>query len=164
MDPREVEVVYEVCDMLQVGSRNMANYSLLKEIGRQDKPVILKRGMSATIEEWLLAAEYIVNEGNRGVILCERGIRTFETYTRNTLDLSAVVAVHELSPYPIIVDPSHGTGRRSMVISMAKAAIACGADGVMVEVHPEPERALSDGEQSLDYSGFEKLLNELHSL
>ncbi|MDI6601842.1 MAG: 3-deoxy-7-phosphoheptulonate synthase [Thermoanaerobacteraceae bacterium] len=161
MDPRDIERVYEVCDVLQIGSRNMANYSLLKEIGRQDKPVFLKRGMSATIEEWLLAAEYIAKGGNEDIILCERGIRTFETYTRNTLDLSAVPAVHELSPYPVIVDPSHGTGKRSMILPMSKAAIACGADGIMVEVHPNPEKALSDGEQSLDYMEFEKLIDEI---
>lgn len=164
MDPRDIEKVYDTCDMLQIGSRNMANYSLLKEIGRQDKPVLLKRGMSATIKEWLLAAEYIASEGNEDIVLCERGIRTFETYTRNTLDLSAVVAVHDLTPYPVIVDPSHGTGRQNMIVPMSKAAIACGADGIMVEVHPEPEMALSDSEQSIDYEKFGELLFELNKI
>ncbi len=161
MDPRDMEKVYDVCDIFQIGSRNMANYSLLKEVGRQRKPVLLKRGMSATVEEWLLAADYIAGGGNRDIILCERGIRTFETYTRNTLDLSVVPAVHELSRYPVIVDPSHGTGRREMIIPMSAAAIACGADGVMVEVHPHPAEALTDGEQSIDYAEFDKLLDKL---
>ena len=161
LSQRDIDKIYDVSDILQIGSRNMSNYSLLKDIGRQDKPVLLKRGMSATIKEWMLAAEYISSEGNDDIILCERGIRTFEPYTRNTLDLSAVVAIHQLSPYPVIVDPSHGTGRREMIIPMAKAAMACGADGIMVEVHPHPKAAFTDGRQSLDYGQFDRLLGEL---
>ncbi len=158
MDPRDVEAVGEVADVLQIGTRNMQNFSLLREVGQLGKPVLLKRGMSATIEEWLQAAEYICVEGNPYVILCERGIRTFETYTRNTLDISAIVAAKQLSHLPVIADPSHGTGRRDMIIPMALAAIAAGADGLIVEVHPNPARALSDGAQSLSLEQFKQLM------
>ena len=161
MDPRDVEAVSEVADVLQIGTRNMQNFSLLREVGQLRKPVLLKRGMSATIEEWLQAAEYICVEGNPYVILCERGIRTFETYTRNTLDISAIVAAKQLSHLPVIADPSHGTGRRDMIIPMALAAIAAGADGLIVEVHPNPARALSDGAQSLSIDQFGQLMTAL---
>ncbi|MBM7854649.1 3-deoxy-7-phosphoheptulonate synthase [Desulfohalotomaculum tongense] len=149
MDVRDGELVYRYADIIQIGSRNMQNYTLLREVGQMDKPVMLKRGLSATIEEWLLAAEYILAEGNQQVILCERGIRTFETYTRNTLDVAAVGAVKNLSHLPVIVDPSHATGRRELVAPAAKAAAAAGADGLMIEVHPNPGKALSDGQQSI---------------
>ncbi len=152
-----VGLVAEYADILQVGARNMQNFHLLKEVGKIDKPVMLKRGMAATIEEWLNAAEYIMNEGNFKVILCERGIRTFETYTRNTLDLSAVPVVKHLSHLPIIVDPSHATGKWRWVCPMAKAAVVAGADGLMVEVHPNPKEALSDGPQSLNFESFMQL-------
>jgi len=161
MSDRDVELVYEYADILQIGTRNMQNFSLLKEVGKIDKPVLLKRGMAAKIEDWLLAAEYIVSGGNHRVILCERGIRTFETYTRNTLDLSAVPAVKELSHLPVIVDPSHGTGRRELVIPMAKAALAAGADGLMVEVHPDPPNALSDAAQQLTPAQFLSMVDSL---
>ena len=161
MDPRDVELVSEYADILQIGTRNMTNFNLLQEIGRMRKPVLLKRGLSSTLEEWLQAAEYIMLGGNYEVMLCERGIRTFETYTRNTLDVSAVPAVKELSHLPVIVDPSHGTGRASLVAAMALAAIAAGADGLMVEVHPQPERALKDGYQSLRPDDFQKLMDQL---
>ncbi len=149
MSPEHVELVAAYADMLQIGARNMQNFSLLQEVGRQRKPVMLKRGMMASISEWLGAAEYILAYGNDQIVLCERGIRTFETHTRFTLDLSAVPAVKTLTHLPVIVDPSHGTGRREMVIPMAAAAVAAGADGVMVEAHPHPETALCDGPQSL---------------
>lgn len=158
MDTRDIEMVSKYVDIIQIGSRNMQNFSLLREVGRQDKPILLKRGMTATIEEWLSAAEYIAYEGNDKIILCERGIRTFETYTRNTLDLAAVPIIKNLSKLPIIVDPSHGTGRRELVIPMAKAAIALGADGVMVEIHPCPELSVSDSQQTLDLDEYVKLL------
>jgi 3-deoxy-7-phosphoheptulonate synthase len=148
-------------DILQIGSRNMQNYPLLKEVGMLRKPVLLKRGMMASIEEFLLAAEYILNQGNDQVILCERGIRTFETSTRNTLDLSAVPMLKHLSHLPVIVDPSHGTGHRWMVPSMAKAAIAAGADGLIMEVHYKPEEALCDGQQSLSPDEFSLLMTDL---
>jgi len=165
MSDRDVELVYEYADILQIGTRNMQNFSLLKEIGKIDKPVLLKRGMSATIEDWLLAAEYIVLGGNHKVILCERGIRTFETYTRNTLDLSAVPAAKDLSHLPVIVDPSHGTGRRELVIPMAKAALAAGADGLLIEVHHDPENSWTgDGRQSLLPDQFDLLMKELKPL
>ncbi|MDO9573989.1 MAG: N-acetylneuraminate synthase family protein, partial [Candidatus Contubernalis sp.] len=144
-----------------VGARNMQNFDLLRELGKIRKPVLLKRGLSATIEEWLMAAEYLMSGGNYNVILCERGIRTFETYTRNTLDLSAIPIVKGLSHLPVIVDPSHGTGQRRLVSSMCKAAIAAGADGLMIEVHPDPERALCDGPQSLNPGQFNELMQEL---
>lgn len=164
MDQNLVEDVAAVADVLQIGSRNMQNFALLQAVGQTNKPVLLKRGLAATIEEWLLAAEYILNAGNSRVILCERGIRTFETYTRNTLDLSAVPAVKHLSHLPVIVDPSHGTGRRFMVAPMARAALAAGADGIMVEVHPRPQEALSDGSQSLDPEQFAALVREIRPI
>ena len=164
MDTRKVETVARYADMLQVGSRNMQNYPLLKEVGLSGKPVLLKRGMMATIEEFLLAAEYILNQGNEQVILCERGIRTFETSTRNTLDLSAVPMLKKLSHLPVIVDPSHGTGLRWMVPAMAKAAVAVGADGLILEVHHDPENALCDGYQSLSLSEFGELMSDLKKI
>ncbi len=164
MDVRDLDYLYEQVDILQVGSRNMQNFTLLEELGRLKKPVLLKRGLSATIEEWLLAAEYILSGGNPNVILCERGIRTFETYTRNTVDIGAVPLIKHLSHLPILVDPSHATGKWKMVIPVAKAAIAAGADGVMVEVHPDPDRALSDGKQSLTPENFRKLYEQIEKL
>jgi 3-deoxy-7-phosphoheptulonate synthase len=161
MDTRQVELVASYADMLQVGSRNMHNYPLLKEVGKTNKPVLLKRGMMATIEEFLLAAEYILSQGNMQVVLCERGIRTFETSTRNTLDLSAVPLLKQRSHLPVIVDPSHGTGIRGLVPPMAKAAIAAGADGLIMEVHFRPEEALCDGQQSLDLHEFGQLMKDL---
>jgi 3-deoxy-7-phosphoheptulonate synthase len=157
----DLDAVADVADVIQIGARNMQNFSLLSEVGQLRRPVLLKRGMSSTIEEWLLSAEYILSQGNYDVILCERGIRTFEPYTRNTLDLNAVPLVRELSHLPVIVDPSHGTGRRSLVIAMALAAVAAGAHGVIVEVHPHPEVALSDGAQSLTLDGFRALVQQL---
>ncbi|MHB0913102.1 MAG: 3-deoxy-7-phosphoheptulonate synthase [Armatimonadota bacterium] len=164
MDLRDIDLVMKYADILQIGTRNMANFSLLKEIGIAKKPVMLKRGMAATIEEWLQAAEYIASAGNYDIILCERGIRTFETFTRNTFDVNAIAAVRELSHLPIIADPSHGTGRWSLVSPVAKAAIAAGADGLMIEVHPEPQMALKDGGQSLKPDTFETLMRELRPL
>lgn len=161
MDPRDIKEAYDYIDVFQIGSRNMQNYSLLKEIGKTDKPVLLKRGMSATINEWIKAAEYIEMEGNKNIILCERGIRTFEDYTRNTLDLMSVPIIKSKTKYPIIVDPSHGTGRKELILPATKAAIAIGTNGIMIEIHPEPERALSDGPQSLNFKEFEHLLNEI---
>lgn len=158
MDPRNVELVSEYADILQIGTRNMQNYDLLREVGRCERPVLLKRGMWAKIEEWLQAAEYIYLGGNHNIMLCERGIRTFETHTRNTLDLSAVAAVQELSHLPVIVDPSQGTGRWSLVPQMARAAIAAGADGLLIEVHPEPDKAIKDGAQSVTHEGFARLV------
>jgi len=155
-----VELVESIADIIQIGARNMQNYPLLKRVGRAEKPVLLKRGFAATIEEWLGCAEYILHEGNRDVILCERGIRTFEKITRNTLDLSAVPIIKQISHLPIVVDPSHGTGVRSLVLPMSKAAVAVGADGLMIEVHPKPEEALSDGPQSLYPSDFVNLIME----
>jgi 3-deoxy-7-phosphoheptulonate synthase len=160
----QLETVCRYADVLQIGARNMQNFDLLKEVGRLSHPVLLKRGMSATIEEFLAAAEYILAEGNPRVILCERGIRTFERATRNTLDLSVVPLIRELSHLPIIVDPSHATGKRSLVAPMAKAALVVGAHGIMVEVHPDPEKALCDGAQSLDGAGFTRLMAELQVL
>jgi len=154
MDPRDLDDVYEYADVIQVGARNMQNFQLLAEVGRRAKPVLLKRGLSATVEEWLMAAEYVVKEGNRRVILCERGIRTFETATRNTLDLGAVAVVKLASHLPVIVDPSHATGRPELVLPLSLAAVAAGADGVLVETHPNPEHALCDGPQSLPTSAF----------
>lgn len=164
MSPDNVALVAEYADLLQVGARNMQNFDLLRELGRIRKPVLLKRGMSATIEEFLAAAEYILAEGNEQVILCERGIRTFETATRNTLDLAMVPLVKEMTHLPVMVDPSHATGKRSLVIPMSKAALVAGAHGVLVEVHPEPEKALSDGPQSLTFAGFELLMADLTRL
>ena len=164
MDTRLVELIAGYADILQIGSRNMQNYPLLKEVGMLRKPVLLKRGMMATIEEFLLAAEYILNQGNEQVILCERGIRTFETTTRNTLDLSAVPMLKHLSHLPVIVDPSHGTGHRWMVPAMAKAAVAAGADGLIMEVHYKPEEALCDGQQSLSPDEFTRLMIDLRKV
>ncbi len=161
MDTRTIEMMGRYVDCYQVGARNMQNFDLLKELGKVRRPVLLKRGMSATIEEWLLSAEYILAGGNTHVILCERGIRTFENATRNTLDISAIPVVKKLSHLPILVDPSHGTGRRDKVIPMARAAVAAGADGLLIEVHDNPEKALSDGAQSLYPEQFERLMGEL---
>jgi 3-deoxy-7-phosphoheptulonate synthase len=164
MDVEAADRIEQVADMLQVGTRNMQNFALLRRMGRARKPVLLKRGMSATVEEWLMAAEYILNEGNDQVVLCERGIRSFADQTRNTLDLSVVPVVQRLSHLPIIVDPSHGTGRRDYVPPMALAALACGANGLMVEIHPAPDHALSDGSQSMKLSDFDQLLGRLRTL
>jgi len=164
MDPREATAVYEYADLIQIGARNMQNFKLLKEVGCRRKPILLKRGMSSTVKELLLAAEYIMSEGNYEVILCERGIRTFEDATRNTLDLSVVPLIKRLSHLPIIVDPSHGTGKRDLVSPMALAAVAAGADGIMVEVHPRPEEALSDGPQALLPIMFTSLMSDLSRL
>lgn len=161
LDQRTVDEVARYADVLQIGARNMQNFQLLKEVGRVGKPVMLKRGLCATIKEWLNAAEYIMSAGCDDVIFCERGIRTYETYTRNTLDLSAIVAIHELSHLPIVVDPSHGTGRRSMVGPMAMSAVAAGADGIIIEVHPHPEIALCDGDQSLTPQMFNKVMGDI---
>ena len=161
VDKDDLEFFCEYADVLQVGARNMQNFQMLKALGKCNKPVLLKRGLSATISEWLNAAEYIMSGGNEQVIFCERGIRTYETFTRNTLDLSAVAAVKELSHLPIVVDPSHGTGRWKMVAPMARAAIAAGADGLIIEVHPHPEKALSDGDQSLRPEAFKELMGNL---
>lgn len=159
MTRQQIDLVSQYADMLQVGARNMANYPLLTELGKTDKPILLKRGLSATIEEWLMSAEYILSAGNPNVVLCERGIRTFENATRNTLDLSAVPVIHYLSHLPVVVDPSHGVGIRRHIPAMARAAVACGADGVMIEVHPDPDNALSDGPQSLHPDQFAALMN-----
>lgn len=164
VSPQEVELVAEYSDMLQVGARNMQNFILLREVGRAKKPVILKRGPAAKVEEWLMAAEYIMKEGNFQVVLCERGIRTFETATRNTLDISAVPLVKQLSHLPVIADPSHGAGRKDLVPALARAILAAGADGLMVEVHPCPEKALSDGPQSLNPEEFSGLMREIAPL
>jgi len=164
VNQNDIDLVSKYADVLQVGARNMQNFQLLKEVGRTNKPVLLKRGLSATISEWLNAAEYIASEGNYNIILCERGIRTYETFTRNTLDLSAVAAVRELSHLPVIVDPSHGTGRWQMVQPMARAAIAAGANGLIIEVHPHPESALSDGDQSLTPENFEATMAEVKKI
>ncbi len=161
MDISQLETVEKYADILQVGARNMQNFTLLRELGRTRRPVMLKRGISATIEEWLLSAEYILAGGNMSVMLCERGIRTFESYTRNTLDLCAIPVVQKLSHLPILVDPSHGTGRRDKVTPMARAAVAAGADGLLIEVHSDPDRALSDGAQSLFPAQFDRLMAEL---
>ena len=162
MSEGDVEIVEQFADMMQVGARNMQNFSLLRKLARVSKPVLLKRGPSATVKEWLLAAEYLLAGGNANVVLCERGIKTFETATRNTLDLAAVALVKELSHLPVLADPSHGTGLRSLITPMSKAAAAVGADGLLIEVHPCPERALSDGPQSLDLQGFQELMENLN--
>lgn len=164
MDARDLDLVCDHTDIIQIGSRNMQNFALLKEVGCFKKPVLLKRGLSATVEEWLLAAEYILDSGNSQVILCERGIRTFEPMTRNTADISAVALARELSHLPVIVDPSHATGHWSLVTPVAKAAIAAGADGLMIEVHAQPEQALSDGQQSLTPANFARLYGEIEKL
>ncbi len=161
MDPRDIDLVLQYADVIQIGARNMQNFRLLLEVGEADKPVLLKRGLSATIKEWLMAAEYIMSKGNHQVILCERGIRTFETATRNTLDLSAVPLLKQLTHLPVVVDPSHGVGKWDLVIPMARAAVAAGADGLLVEVHPNPEEALSDGEQSLKPDAFKQMMEEI---
>jgi 3-deoxy-7-phosphoheptulonate synthase len=164
VDPRDVSWVAEFADVLQIGTRNMQNFSLLKEVGNSGRPVLLKRGMHSTLEEWLNCAEYILSEGNPDVILCERGIRTFETYTRNTLDLSAVPAIKELSHLPIIIDPTHSTGRISLIASMSMAAVAAGADGMIVEVHHKPQEALCDADQALTPDMFANMMRRLRPL
>ena len=163
MDARDLEEADECVDVFQVGTRNMYNYSLLKELGQTNKPILFKRGMSATIEEWIKASEYIRYGGNDNIIMCERGIRTFETYTRNTLDLMTVPIIHNETDLPIIIDPSHGTGRKELVEPASIAAKAIGADGVMIEVHPDPNKAKSDGEQSLTFDEFNNLLEKLNN-
>ena len=164
VDNESLELVVQYADVIQIGARNMQNFSLLKKAGRTRKPVLLKRGMSATLEEFLMAGEYVMSEGNYNVILCERGVRTFADHTRNTLDLSVVPAVHRLSHLPILVDPSHGTGVRSKVTPLSRAAVAVGADGLIVEVHNEPDRALSDGKQSLYLEQFDELLTQVRQI
>lgn len=161
MEKEQIPLVYEYADILQVGARNMQNFSFIRALGKIDKPIFLKRGISATIEELLMSAEYILSGGNRNVILCERGIRTFETYTRNTLDLSAIPVVKKLSHLPIFADPSHGTGLRNKVLPMARASIAAGADGIMIEVHGDPDHALSDGAQSIYPEQFDELMDQI---
>ena len=162
MESNQVDIVAEYADILQIGTRNMQNYSLLRDCGRVARPVMLKRGYGATVEEWLMAAEYIVSSGNPNVILCERGIRTFETYTRNTMDLAAVPLLDQLTHLPVIVDPSHATGKRWLVKPLAIGGVAVGADGVMVEVHPDPDEALSDAEQQLDFDEFRDMMAADH--
>jgi 3-deoxy-7-phosphoheptulonate synthase len=164
MDTDNADVVEEVADIIQIGTRNMQNFSLLRRVAKSGKPVLLKRGMSATLEEWLMAAEYVMAGGNYQVILCERGVRTFSDHSRNTLDLSVIPPVKHLSHLPILVDPSHGTGKRDYVPSMSLASLAAGADGLLIEVHPEPNQALSDGAQSLDFDAFDRLLQSLKRL
>jgi 3-deoxy-7-phosphoheptulonate synthase len=164
IDNESLELVEEYADVIQIGARNMQNFSLLKRAGRAKKPVLLKRGMSATLEEFLMAAEYVMSEGNYNVILCERGVRTFADHTRNTLDLSVVPAVHRLSHLPILVDPSHGTGKRNKVTPLSRAAVAVGCDGLIVEVHNDPDRALSDGMQSLYPEQFDELMSEVRQI
>jgi len=161
MDASQIEIAAKYVDVLQIGARNMQNFSLLKELGKVQNPILLKRGFAATYQDLLLSAEYIISAGNPNVILCERGIRTFETYTRNTLDLNAVPALRELTHLPILVDPSHGTGQRAMVAPMARASIAAGADGVIVEIHPEPDKALTDAQQTIGFESFAKMMREL---
>ncbi|MBD3164912.1 3-deoxy-7-phosphoheptulonate synthase [Candidatus Woesearchaeota archaeon] len=164
MDPRDVKLVSKHADILQIGTRNMQNYALLKEAGRINKPVLLKRGMAATYDEFLLAAEYIMSQGNREVILCERGIKTFERYTRNTLDIAAVPALKQLTHLPVVVDPSHGTGKRSLVCTMSKAAIAAGADGLLLETHTHPEKSIVDADQTISTGEFRKLMQDLKKI
>jgi len=161
MAPHHVEVVARYADILQIGTRNMQNFSLLDEVGKLKKPVLLKRGMSATVQEWLLAAEYVLSQGNRQLMLCERGIRTFETYTRNTMDISAIPIIKKESHLPIIADPSHGTGKWDLVTPLALAAVVAGADGLLIEVHPNPQQALKDGAQSLNFENFQALMARL---
>ncbi len=161
LDVRDLEAVAEVADIIQIGTRNMQNFSLLKEVGKINKPVMLKRGLAATIKEWLLSAEYILKQGNENVILCERGIRSFDPETRNLLDLSAVALIREMSHLPVIVDPSHALGRRDLIEPMSKAALACGSYGVMIEVHDKPEEALSDGAQAINYADFDSLTKNI---
>jgi 3-deoxy-7-phosphoheptulonate synthase len=161
MAPEHVDLVAKYADILQVGARNMQNFVLLDEVGKTKKPVLLKRGLSSNIQEWLLAAEYILNQGNEQVILCERGIRTFENYTRNTMDISAIPIIEKVSHLPIIADPSHGTGKWYLVLPLALAAVAAGADGLIIEVHPNPDQALADGPQSLTFDNFRLLMAQL---
>lgn len=163
MSEDDIAVICEYADMLQVGARNMQNFALLRKLARAGKPVLLKRGASATVKEWLSAAEYLLEGGNEDVVLCERGIKTFDHSLRNTLDLAAVALVREMTHLPVIVDPSHATGKRSLISAASKAALAVGADGVIVEVHPQPERALSDGDQSLDFRGFAEMMGHLRT-
>ena len=164
LDTDHAEAVAEAADVIQIGTRNMQNFALLKRVGETRKPVLLKRGMAATLEDWLMAAEYVLAGGNRDVLLCERGVRTFSDHSRNTLDLSVIPPAKHLCHLPILVDPSHGTGKRDYVPPMALAALAAGADGLLVEVHPDPDHALSDGAQSLDFAGFDRLLDSLKRL
>jgi 3-deoxy-7-phosphoheptulonate synthase len=164
MDTDNADAVEAAADVIQIGTRNMQNFSLLRRVSRSAKPVLLKRGMSATLEEWLMAAEYVMAGGNYNVVLCERGVRTFSDHSRNTLDLSVIPPARQLSHLPVLVDPSHGTGKRDYVPPMALAALAAGADGLLIEIHPRPEKALSDGAQSLDFAGFKKLLESLRRL
>jgi 3-deoxy-7-phosphoheptulonate synthase len=164
MDTENADAVEEAADVIQIGTRNMQNFALLKRVGRARKPVLLKRGMSATLEEWLMAAEYVMAGGNYQVILCERGVRTFADHSRNTLDLSVIPPAKAVSHLPVVVDPSHGTGKRAYVPAMALAALAAGADGLLIEAHPEPDKALSDGAQSLDFPGLERLLGQLRQM
>jgi 3-deoxy-7-phosphoheptulonate synthase len=161
MDTENADAVEQVADMIQIGARNMQNFSLLRRVGTASKPVLVKRGLSATLEEWLMAAEYVMAGGNYQVVLCERGVRTFSDHSRNTLDLSVIPPLKQVSHLPVIVDPSHGTGKRAYVAPMAMAALAAGAHGLLIEVHPNPDKALSDGAQSLDFSGFDRLLNSM---
>jgi 3-deoxy-7-phosphoheptulonate synthase len=161
MSDRDVEMVAEYADILQIGARNMQNFALLKEVGKVHRPVMLKRGLSSTVKELLMSAEYIVAHGNANVILCERGIRTFETATRNTCDITAVAVLNELSHLPVILDPSHATGKRSLVPALSRAGVAIGADGLIVEVHPQPEKAMSDGAQSLTLQQFDSMMRDL---
>ena len=161
MSTEDVDIICEHADMLQVGARNMQNFALLRRLATVNKPILLKRGPSATVKEWLLAAEYLLSGGNHQVVLCERGIKTFETETRNTIDLAAIALARDLSHLPVIADPSHGTGKQSLIAAVSRAAVAVGADGLIIEVHPCPERALSDGPQSLDFAGFEKVMRGL---
>ena len=163
-DPRQIEVLFPVVDVFQVGTRNMYNYELLKELGKQSKPVLLKRAFCSLVKEWLMAAEYLIQAGNEQIILCERGIRTFESSTRNTLDLSGALVAQRESSLPVIVDPSHGTGQSSLVVPMALAAAAAGLNGLLVEIHPEPEKAMSDGYQSLNFTQFKQMMKQLRKI
>jgi len=164
LNPGDVELVARYADILQIGTRNMQNFPLLEEAAQSGKPILLKRGMWATVQEWLLAAEYILARGNRQLMLCERGIRTFETYTRNTMDVSAIPVVHKESHLPVIADPSHGTGKWYLVTPLALAAVAAGADGLLIEVHPNPDQALKDGPQSLTFENFQKLMAQVETV
>ena len=159
IDEKSLSEVYEVSDMIQIGSRNMQNFSMLVEAGKQDKPILLKRGMSATIKEWIHAAEYIAKQGNTKIIMCERGIRTFNDYTRNTMDIAAIPIIKQETGLKVIADPSHGTGKRNLILPMSLASLAAGADGLIIEVHPQPEDALSDGDQSLNFEEFSNLIS-----
>jgi 3-deoxy-7-phosphoheptulonate synthase len=161
MSTEDLDLICEYVDMLQVGARNMQNFALLRRLATVNKPILLKRGPSATVKEWLLAAEYLLSGGNHQVVLCERGIKTFETEMRNTIDLAAIALARDLSHLPVIADPSHGTGKQSLIAAVSRAAVAVGADGLIIEVHPCPERALSDGPQSLDFEGFARVMRAL---